>query len=56
MKEKDLVQMIKEDNWMMDVLREASRLNLPDWMIGAGFLRRVKSDFATSDSENNLVS
>ncbi len=31
--------MVKEDKWMMDVLLEASKLNLPDWMIGAGFLR-----------------
>ena len=39
MKEKDLVKMVKEDKWMMDVLYEAEKLNLPDWMIGAGFLR-----------------
>ncbi len=31
--------MIKEDRWMMNVLYEADKLNLPDWMIGAGFLR-----------------
>ncbi len=31
--------MVKDDKWMMDVLHEASKLNLPDWMIGAGFLR-----------------
>ena len=31
--------MVKEDEWMMAVLHEAHKLNLPDWMIGAGFLR-----------------
>lgn len=31
--------MVKEDEWMMDVLREGEKLNLPDWMIGAGLLR-----------------
>jgi len=31
--------MVKKDKWMMEVLREAEKLDLPDWMIGAGFLR-----------------
>lgn len=39
MNEKDIIQMVKEDKWMMNVLMEADKLNLPDWMIGAGFLR-----------------
>ena len=39
MNEQDLIKMIKEDRWMMNVLNEAEKLNLPDWMIGAGFLR-----------------
>ena len=39
MNEQDLIDMIKNDKWMMDVLREADKLNLSDWMIGAGFLR-----------------
>lgn len=39
MNEQDIVSLVKSDTWMMDVLREAEKLNLPEWMIGAGFLR-----------------
>lgn len=39
MTEKDIIEIIKKDSWMMDVLIEAEKLNLPDWMIAAGFLR-----------------
>ena len=37
--EKDIIQLIKEDEWMMDILRAAKLLNLPDWWICAGFVR-----------------
>lgn len=37
--------MIKGDEWMMNVLIEANKLNLPDWMIGAGFLRNKVWDY-----------
>lgn len=37
--EDDLKKMISEDGWMMEVLRCAAGLDLPDWMIGAGFVR-----------------
>ena len=39
MTEKDILDLIKRDKWMMDVLRVAEKLNLPDWIIGAGFIR-----------------
>ena len=39
MNRKDIVQIIEEDEWMMDILRSAESLNLPDWWIGAGFVR-----------------
>lgn len=39
MNERDLINLVKEDVWMMDVLHEAEKLGLSDWMIGAGFLR-----------------
>lgn len=35
----ELSEIIKSDLWMMDVLKAAQELNLPDWWIGAGFLR-----------------
>ena len=40
-----LIQLIREDIWMMSVLQEAEKLNLPDWMIGAGFLRTKVWDY-----------
>jgi len=39
MTKEDIVQLIKNDNWMMDILKTAKTLNLPDWYIGAGFIR-----------------
>ncbi|AMW99529.1 nucleotidyltransferase family protein [Rummeliibacillus stabekisii] len=37
--EKDIVEVIKKDSWMMDVLKTAKILDLPDWWICAGFVR-----------------
>jgi len=37
--ESDIEKLVLSDSWMMDVLRAAEQLNLPDWWIGAGFLR-----------------
>jgi hypothetical protein len=37
--EADIAKLIAADPWMMKVLRAAEALNLPDWWIGAGFLR-----------------
>ncbi len=34
--EMDILNLIKEDKWMMDILEAASTLNLPDWWICAG--------------------
>ncbi len=39
MSNKDILTLIKDDPWMMDVLSRAEKLNLPDWIIGAGFVR-----------------
>lgn len=39
MTEKDIIQVIKRDGWMMDVLTIVAKLKLPDWWIGAGFVR-----------------
>lgn len=39
MTKEDVILLIKNDDWMMTVLRTASTLNLPDWYIGAGFIR-----------------
>lgn len=45
MSEEDIVNLITSDKWMMSVLNEAGTLGLPDWMIGAGFLRNKVWDY-----------
>jgi hypothetical protein len=37
--EADIIQHIREDKWMMDLLSAAQALQLPDWWICAGFVR-----------------
>ncbi len=37
--EKDIIELIHQDVWMMDVLKAVKPLNLPDWWICAGFVR-----------------
>lgn len=37
--ETDIIQLVKKDRWMMDILTAASTLNLPDWWVCAGFVR-----------------
>jgi hypothetical protein len=37
--ELDIANLVKSDTWMMRVLSAAEELNLPNWWIGAGFLR-----------------
>lgn len=39
MTEDDILALIRQDDWMMEVLRTAAKLDLPDWMVGAGFVR-----------------
>lgn len=39
MDEKDIITLIKNDEWMMEILRATKSLDLPDWWIGAGFIR-----------------
>lgn len=37
--EEDIRKLIESDAWMMQALKATEALNLPDWWIGAGFLR-----------------
>lgn len=39
MTESDILALIKNDSWMVGILTAAKSLNLPDWWIGAGFVR-----------------
>ncbi len=43
--EQGISKIIKQDKWMMDVLCAAEKLQLPDWWIGAGFLRNKIWDY-----------
>ena len=45
MTEQDILDLIAKDEWMMGVLRTARSLHLPDWMIGAGFVRNKVWDY-----------
>ena len=42
--EQDITRLLEQDSWRMDALRAAAELNLPDWWIGAGFLRNAVWD------------
>src|SRR3989338_8510243 len=45
MTEKDILNLIIEDKWMMNILHIAEKLDLPDWVIGAGFVRNKVWDY-----------
>jgi hypothetical protein len=45
MNEQEILRLIEEDEWMMNILHEAERLNLPQWIIGAGFVRNKVWDY-----------
>jgi len=58
--EDDIKRLVESDEWMMDVLRAAEKLNLPDWWIGAGFLRNkvwnaIEGINAHSNTDVDLV-
>lgn len=46
--ETEISKLIEQDEWMMNVLRAAEKLGLPDWWIGAGFLRNKIWDYIES--------
>lgn len=45
MSEQDILALIENDVWMMNTLRAARSINLPDWWIGAGFVRSKIWDY-----------
>jgi hypothetical protein len=44
-----VLSLIAADPWRMDVLRAVRRLDLPDWAIGAGFVRSRVWDWLDGD-------
>jgi len=52
MTEKEILALIREDLWMMQVLTTAGSLHLPDWLIGAGFVRNKVWDHLHGYTKN----
>lgn len=55
MTKKDIVQLINNDSWMMEILKIVKTLNLPDWYIGAGFIRSKIWDTLHGYSKRTLL-
>lgn len=45
MTEQDILNLISRDEWMMKILHVAEKLDLQDWVIGAGFVRNKVWDY-----------
>lgn len=45
MTEAEILNLIKNDDYMMSAINVANDLNLPDWLIGAGFVRNKIWDY-----------
>ncbi|MFA6294862.1 MAG: nucleotidyltransferase family protein [Candidatus Paceibacterota bacterium] len=54
MVEKDILKIIQEDKWMMNILKIAQDLNLPNWMIGAGFIRNKVWDYLSGNNKDTV--
>lgn len=37
--EQDIIRLVEKDEWMLQILRHAKSLQLPDWWVCAGFVR-----------------
>lgn len=55
MTKKDILNLIREDEWMMNILGIAERLNFPDWVIGAGFIRNKVWDYLHGFSRKEVA-
>ena len=45
MTEQDILNLISKNKWMMKILHIAEKLDLPDWIVGAGFVRNKVWDY-----------
>lgn len=62
MNEADILDLVRADDYMMAALRAAAKLSLPDWVLGAGFVRNKVWDYlhgvdtsSTRDEDLDLV-
>ncbi len=46
-----IARLIEADTWRMEILRAVASLGLPDWAIGAGFVRAAVWDALTDKPE-----
>ncbi|MDQ0220238.1 hypothetical protein J2S21_003357 [Peribacillus cavernae] len=53
--EEEIIRLIREDKWMMEILDTAKSLNLPDWWICAGFVRSKIWDVLHGFSERTTI-
>ncbi|MFB4166993.1 nucleotidyltransferase family protein [Virgibacillus sp. JSM 102003] len=51
----DIIQVIQADKWMMDILKAAQQLQLPDWWICAGFVRSKVWDVLHGFDERTVL-
>jgi uncharacterized protein len=56
MTENEILKLVENDPWMMDVISHAEELSIPNWVIGAGFLRNKIWDhlhgYSRKETEN----
>ncbi len=45
MTNEDILALIEQDQWMMEILKKVRQLQLSDWFIGAGFVRSKVWDY-----------
>ena len=55
MNKDEIISLIKEDQWMMEILTSTKALNLPDWWICAGFVRSKIWDVLHDFSERTTI-
>jgi uncharacterized protein len=53
--EQKVIEWITEDQWMMDILKAAKSLDLPDWWVCAGFVRSKIWDTLHNFSERTPI-
>lgn len=53
--EEKVISLIKQDVWMMDILKTVRSLELPDWWVCAGFVRSKIWDTLHHFSERTLL-
>ncbi|MEH7886990.1 nucleotidyltransferase family protein [Bacillus sp. JJ1609] len=54
--EEDIIELIKNDGWMMDIIKTASILHLRDWCVCAGFVRSKIWDTVQGYTERTELS